>query len=88
MITKSAPSNGGTIDTASPVAFHSDTSTKRVRDVSQENDDRIKRRRPAGEVVVAEKFFACPFFKKDPLKYKNERSSCVGPGWHAVHRIK
>ena len=31
--------------------------------------------------------YACPFFKRDPEKYKNYRS-CPGPGWETVHRLK
>lgn len=31
--------------------------------------------------------FACPYFKRDPRKYRKHRS-CVGPGWTAVHRVK
>ena len=30
---------------------------------------------------------ACPFFKRDPQRYKTHRT-CVGPGWQTVHRIK
>ncbi|KAJ3955479.1 hypothetical protein N0V92_007989 [Colletotrichum tropicale] len=30
---------------------------------------------------------ACPFFKHNPRKYKNQRP-CCGPGWDHVHRIK
>lgn len=31
--------------------------------------------------------FACPFFKHDPIRYKSHRT-CVGPGWHEIHRVK
>jgi hypothetical protein len=31
--------------------------------------------------------FACPFFKRDPRKYRHCRG-CTGPGWHSVHRLK
>ena len=31
--------------------------------------------------------FACPYFKRDPAKFKNART-CCGPGWTEVHRIK
>jgi hypothetical protein len=30
---------------------------------------------------------ACPFYKRDPEKYSQNRS-CVGPGWDSVHRLK
>ncbi|KAI8283617.1 hypothetical protein K4K60_002528 [Colletotrichum sp. SAR11_57] len=51
----------------------------------------------SGYTVCAEKPFfedevsgaklACPFFKHNPRKYKNQRP-CCGPGWDHVHRIK
>jgi len=31
--------------------------------------------------------FACPFYKRNPEKYKNQRA-CSGPGWETVHRVK
>jgi hypothetical protein len=31
--------------------------------------------------------FACPYYKRDPQKFKNCRS-CCGPGWSSVHRVK
>ena len=31
--------------------------------------------------------FACPFFKHNRLKYREQRS-CTGPGWPTVHRVK
>jgi hypothetical protein len=47
-------------------------SSKQLR---QDNEDALARR------------LACPYFKRDPVKYQEERS-CVGPGWKRVHRIK
>ncbi|KAI8310691.1 hypothetical protein K4K61_000295 [Colletotrichum sp. SAR11_59] len=31
--------------------------------------------------------FACPFYKRDPQRYKNHRA-CRGPGWSEMHRLK
>ncbi|KAK4158993.1 hypothetical protein QBC43DRAFT_223071 [Cladorrhinum sp. PSN259] len=31
--------------------------------------------------------FACPYFKRNPRKYRNW-TSCPGPGWEEVHRVK
>ena len=31
--------------------------------------------------------FACPYFKRDPQKYRTHRT-CPGPGWQTVHRVK
>ena len=36
---------------------------------------------------TSERKLACPFFKRDPERYKNKRS-CPGPGWPTVHRLK
>ena len=33
------------------------------------------------------KKFACPYFKRNPKKYRNW-TSCPGPGWDEVHRVK
>lgn len=33
------------------------------------------------------KRLACPFFKRNPHKYKDQ-GKCVGPGWTTVHRLK
>lgn len=46
---------------------------------------------PMAKKVKAEeteiKRLACPFFKRDPHRYKDQ-SKCVGPGWTTVHRLK
>ncbi|KAF9878159.1 hypothetical protein CkaCkLH20_04197 [Colletotrichum karsti] len=39
------------------------------------------------EDAVSGAKLACPFFKHNPRKYKNQRP-CCGPGWDHVHRIK
>ncbi|KAK1772731.1 hypothetical protein QBC33DRAFT_464203, partial [Phialemonium atrogriseum] len=36
---------------------------------------------------TAERRFACPYFKHNPDRYRNERT-CCGPGWTTVHRLK
>jgi hypothetical protein len=89
MVAKSVLSTDSTVDSPSPVAFQSDPSRKRSREISQDEDadDQGKRCSPGDDHVVGEKRLACPFFKRNSLKYKNERS-CVGPGWSSVHRIK
>jgi hypothetical protein len=46
----------------------------------------VKKRRPVGDDEVGRRL-ACPYFKRDPRKYSEERS-CVGPGWRTVHRVK
>jgi hypothetical protein len=40
-----------------------------------------------GEPNASQDRFACFFYKRNPIKYKNHRS-CPGPGWLDVHRLK
>lgn len=57
-------------------------------DSDEEEDDG---RRSKAKMAKTEEFetrrLACPFFKRNPHRYKEERS-CVGPGWMTVHRVK
>ncbi|KAK4235744.1 hypothetical protein C8A03DRAFT_17557 [Achaetomium macrosporum] len=39
----------------------------------------------AGRILSAK--FACPYFKRNPKKYR-KWTSCPGPGWDEVHRVK
>lgn len=41
-----------------------------------------KRQRSGGRRMLA-----CPYFKSDPVKYRNHRT-CRGPGFSGVHRVK
>lgn len=57
-----------------------------------DGDGRRKRARkissaPKGEGLKGEKKFACPYYKRNPKKYRNW-TSCPGPGWEEVHRVK
>lgn len=59
-------------------------------DADDEEDRPTKRGRiGAVEDVTAEKGprFACPYYKKNPRKYREWRI-CCGPGWTTVHRVK
>ncbi|KAI8315536.1 hypothetical protein K4K59_001144 [Colletotrichum sp. SAR11_240] len=51
------------------------------------NLDSEPRGSPPSEDQVSSAKLACPFFKHNPRKYKNQRP-CCGPGWDHVHRIK
>ncbi|OHE97027.1 hypothetical protein CORC01_07636 [Colletotrichum orchidophilum] len=60
-------------------------------DEGSENDEsndqnRNKKRTKTDEDDNRQKF-ACPFYKHDPVRYKSHRT-CVGPGWHEIHRMK
>ncbi|KXH46095.1 hypothetical protein CNYM01_06832 [Colletotrichum nymphaeae SA-01] len=60
-------------------------------DGGSENDEsndrnRNKKRTKTDEDDNRQKF-ACPFYKHDPARYKSHRT-CVGPGWHGIHRMK
>lgn len=51
---------------------------------------RKKAKRVLDTVGVAEngrRKFACPYFKRNPKKYR-KWTSCPGPGWDEVHRVK
>lgn len=57
---------------------------------SADGDGRRKKakRTPSGSVTgPTGKKFACPYFKRNPRKYRNW-TSCPGPGWEEVHRVK
>ncbi|KAK4164611.1 hypothetical protein QBC43DRAFT_317241 [Cladorrhinum sp. PSN259] len=36
---------------------------------------------------VANLRLACPFYQRDPLRHRKDRS-CAGPGWPSIHRVK
>ena len=38
------------------------------------------------KTIREERKMACPYFKRDPVKYN--RSICCGPGFRGVHRVK
>jgi hypothetical protein len=61
----------------------------RVSPVASQEIGPSKRRKDDSEFSESESGprFACPFFKKDPQKYKTHRT-CPGPGWTTVHRVK
>lgn len=53
-------------------------------------DDGNKRRLPVRDsfgMAAASEKFACPYYKRNPPRYKNCRG-CPGPGWDTVHRVK
>lgn len=60
-------------------------------EASGDSDDDEGNRGLASKRVKMEenmgKRLACPFFKRNPQRYQEERS-CVGPGWRTVHRLK
>ncbi|KXH35482.1 hypothetical protein CSAL01_01563 [Colletotrichum salicis] len=60
-------------DDASENDENNDRNRNKKRTKTDEDDDRRK--------------FACPFYKHDPARYKSHRT-CVGPGWHEIHRMK
>ncbi|KAK0645386.1 hypothetical protein B0T16DRAFT_330535 [Cercophora newfieldiana] len=58
--------------------------------VASDHDGRRKKaKRTAGKGVEgpAGKKFACPYFKRNRVKY-SKWTSCPGPGWDEVHRVK
>ncbi|KAL6406688.1 hypothetical protein AUP68_09490 [Ilyonectria robusta] len=55
-------------------------------DDSQEEND-PKQQKLVERDVTSQRRFACPFFKKNPLHFREWRS-CPGPGWGTTHRVK
>ncbi|KAK1979053.1 hypothetical protein LZ30DRAFT_597759 [Colletotrichum cereale] len=70
-----------------------DRSTDERKGEEQRNSDGDENRPPRAKLSKVHEDggngakFACPFFKHNPRKYKNQRP-CCGPGWDHVHRIK
>ncbi|KAK1752041.1 hypothetical protein QBC47DRAFT_306505 [Echria macrotheca] len=57
---------------------------------SDHDGRRKKQKRATADKTVAggsSKKFACPYFKRNPKKY-SKWTSCPGPGWDEVHRVK
>lgn len=67
--------------------------TKRPQDFGDDDESqngrqpRGKRPRQGDETPVTVRRLACPYFKKDHIKFQT-RQSCPGPGWETVHRVK
>lgn len=55
-------------------------------DSGDESEDNVRRESKLAKVDTPHKL-ACPFFKRNPQRYRNARN-CVGPGWDSVHRVK
>ena len=54
-------------------------------DESEGQDDRPAKSTKQGAPGAPR--FACPYFKRNPDKYRHERA-CSGPGWTSIHRLK
>ncbi|KAG8167489.1 hypothetical protein KVR01_003178 [Diaporthe batatas] len=60
-------------------------SDERGGDDNEEHEAPKPKKAKSDEVEVRR--LACPFFKRNPRRYKDQ-SKCVGPGWLTVHRLK
>lgn len=54
---------------------------------SDNEDNEAPKPKKAKSEETEVKRLACPFFKRNPHRYKDQ-SKCVGPGWTTVHRLK
>lgn len=54
---------------------------------SDNEDNEAPKPKKAKSEEAEVKRLACPFFKRNPHRYKDQ-SKCVGPGWMTVHRLK
>lgn len=87
------------IATCAQATTHSDNrgnrnngSKKRGGSDDSDHDGRRKRQKQQPDNTTKPEHcngrkFACPYFKKNPHKY-SRWTSCPGPGWDEVHRVK
>ncbi|KAI3397829.1 hypothetical protein diail_10362 [Diaporthe ilicicola] len=54
---------------------------------SDNEEDEAPRPKKAKSEEAEVRRLACPFFKRNPHRYKDQ-GKCVGPGWMTVHRLK
>jgi hypothetical protein len=66
-----------------------------IGDDEDDEADESRRKRPKeqsdNELKIPKERFACPFYKKDPVKYsaaESGRKSCSGPGWTSISQLK
>lgn len=58
--------------------------------IASDHDGRRKKARKSSSANIAsggQRKFACPYFKRNKKKY-SKWTSCPGPGWDEVHRVK
>ncbi|KAK7453850.1 hypothetical protein Landi51_03790 [Colletotrichum acutatum] len=77
---------------ARPVAGQKRQLKGRDQDEEGSENDENNERKPNKKRTKTEEDdyrqkFACPYYKNDPVRYKSHRT-CVGPGWHEIHRVK
>ncbi|KAI1123194.1 hypothetical protein F5Y10DRAFT_252291 [Nemania abortiva] len=92
----SSPSHGRTTSMSSSgssqIAGNGDILKRKRADDSEDegcgpnDDEQRKRPRTVGSSPRSRRL-ACPFFKKDPIRFQTKQS-CCGPGWETVHRLK
>ncbi|KAK0620496.1 hypothetical protein B0T14DRAFT_481438 [Immersiella caudata] len=52
-----------------------------------DGDNRRRKLKVPAELAEERPKFACPYYKRNPRKY-GKWTSCPGPGWDEVHRVK
>ncbi|KAI0456678.1 transcription regulator HTH, apses-type DNA-binding domain-containing protein [Xylaria acuta] len=86
---------GMNIDSASTLTSRSSQTLKkreRTEDKGDEDEDYVasdgRGKRPRmGDPLPRPKRLACPYFKKDPVRFQTKQS-CCGPSWETVHRLQ
>ncbi|KAI1359916.1 hypothetical protein F5Y08DRAFT_62871 [Xylaria arbuscula] len=78
--------------TCSSQQYRDSRKTKRASDDGDKDEDDSSDRGRSKvpklqESSIRPKRLACPYFKKDPLRFQTKQS-CCGPGWETVHRLK
>ena len=71
-----------------------DTESQFPDDGHEDDPNKRPKQKELGEHLQTLKKFACPFYKHDSQKYRenpltgSKFRTCAGPGWQSVHRVK
>ncbi|KAL0941189.1 uncharacterized protein CTRU02_203952 [Colletotrichum truncatum] len=79
------PASSGKLNPGSK-RHHRDDDPEDQKSDNEEEEDRDRGQKRA-KTANDKRKFACPFFKYDQARYKDQRT-CCGPGWHEIHRLK
>ncbi|KAI8205857.1 hypothetical protein K4K54_000594 [Colletotrichum sp. SAR 10_86] len=79
------PSSASQLNSAK-MRLHLEDDEEPNESADEDNDENNRVRKKRTKTGDGRKF-ACPFYKFDSERWKNERN-CCGPGWYEIHRLK
>jgi hypothetical protein len=86
-----APMTTASLSPTLPMPTSQEEPVRMMWDAGDDSDHDGRRRRgkqaEKAEVGGSTMKFACPYFQRNPKKYR-KWTSCPGPGWEEVHRVK